>query len=690
MKKILIFAGTTEGRKLSECLAEAGISHTLCVATEYGKTLLQQNPFVAVRQGRMTQEEIKEFLVKESYDVTVDATHPYAQVVTRNIKGAVNELRGMGKSVSYLRLKREGSKKPKGNILENAGQVTFFGTGMDCAMALKNTKGNILLTTGSKELSDFCAFPEIKSRLYVRVLPSIESLSLCIEQEICGKQIIAMQGPFSAAMNEAIIHQYKISYLVTKESGGSGGYGEKLEAAKRMGIQVFVIGCRKEEGYSFRETVRELEKICGQSIPFRGRMRVTLAGIGMGSESGMTGEVREAIKEADILLGADRVLAYHLPEVEKHTYYQAEQIIPYLKEMQEKTDFPESKNVVILLSGDSGFYSGCRRLYESLNGEIRAGRLKASLHIMPGISSVSYLSACIGESYQDVPIYSLHGREVYNLARKIQYSSKTFLLTSGLKDVNRLGELLLKAGLAECEVVIGYQMSYESQRIETHTPYECSRLWEEGLYTCFVRNPHAQKRRLTHGLMDEEFIRDKTPMTKEEVRDVAICKLRLSENAVVYDIGSGTGSVAVEIAGISDEIQIYALERDREAVSLIEKNKKKHNLQNITVIEGEVPEGLIGLPAATHTFIGGSGGRMKEILQTLYRLNPWMHIVISAVSLETVCEIREALSLLSVKGEEMVQLQVNRVREAGNYHLMRAENPIWICSFDFDGGVLCG
>ena len=90
MKKILIFAGTTEGRRLSECLVGAGISHTLCVATEYGEIVLKQNPLVTVRQGRMAQEEIKELLFKENYDVVIDATHPYAEIVTRNIKGAVN------------------------------------------------------------------------------------------------------------------------------------------------------------------------------------------------------------------------------------------------------------------------------------------------------------------------------------------------------------------------------------------------------------------------------------------------------------------------------------------------------------------------------------------------------------------------------------------------------------------------
>ncbi len=683
MRKILIFAGTTEGRKLSECLAGAGISHTLCVATEYGEIVLKKDPLVTVRKGRMAQEEIRESLCKEGYDVVVDATHPYAKIVTQNIKGAVEELKDMGASMFYLRLKREGEKDPEGNIYEDPEQVAFFETARECAMALRGTKGNILLTTGSKGLSDFSTLEEIKDRLYVRVLPSMESLSLCREQGICGKQVIAMQGPFSAEMNEAMIHQYKISHLVTKESGIFGGYGEKLEAARRAGIQVSVIGCREEEGYSFPETVRELERICGQRIPFRGQMRIVLAGIGMGSESGMTGEVRKAIKEADVLLGAERLLSRYQPKMEKHPFYQAEQIIPYLEGPQGRAALSEDKNVVILMSGDSGFYSGCRRLYDALDEEIKNGKLNASLCILPGISSISYLAACIGESYQDAAIYSMHGKELFNLARKIKRNSKTFLLTSGVKDMNRLGELLMEADLAECEVITGYQLSYGNQRIQKHTPSQCCKLWEEGLYTCLVKNPHAEPGRLTHGIADEEFIRDDIPMTKEEVREVVICKLRLRENAVVYDIGSGTGSVAVEIAGLSDEIQVYALERRREAVSLIIRNREKHKLQNITVIEAEAPEGLGELPAATHAFIGGSGGRMKEIIRTLYQISPKMRVVINAVSLETVCEIREILSSFPVKGEEIVQVQVNRAGKVGDHHLFQAGNPIWICSFDF-------
>ena len=702
MKEILIFAGTTEGRKLSEYLAEVEMNHTVCVATEYGAIVLRQHPLVKVHQGRMNQEQIEEFIRNGKYDVVVDATHPFAKEITYNIQAILKEMGRIGISIPYLRLKRDGTT-------ERENGITYYETSEECVKTLEDTEGNILLTTGSKELYKYCVSEGIKHRLYVRVLPSVESLSLCTEQGICGKQVIAMQGPFTTEMNEAIIRQYEIAYLVTKESGVPGGYQEKINAAKRTGAKVFVIGCPEEgEGYSFPEICQKLEDMGGKKFqtknPQKGKMEIPcrypsmspkqdisfeiiLTGIGMGHKNSLTWEAARAIKEADILLGAERMIATVCSKAEKYPFYQAEQIISYLHDMQSGNTFTGNKKVVVLFSGDSGFYSGCQPLNKALKKEITEGRLNASLRILPGISSVAYLASCIGESYQDAAVYSTHGKKLCNLERRIKSSPKTFLIMSGVKDINQLGERLTNAGMQKCEIITGYQLSYEEQRVEKHTPVECMELKDEGLYTCFVRNPYAMQRRLTHGIADGQFIRDKVPMTKEEIREISICKLRLRDGAIVYDIGSGTGSVAIEIAGISDDIQVYAVEQKHEAVSLIEKNKEKFELQNVTVVEGEAPEGLSRLPMATHAFIGGSGGRLKEILVSLRQINPNMRVVVNAVSMETICEIREILSMDDmIKEEEVVQLQVSKAKKAGKYHLMRSENPVWICAFAFCGG----
>ncbi len=672
MKEILIFAGTTEGRELSECLAASGIVHTLCVATEYGEIVLKENPLMKVHKGRMNEGEIKEFIKNGNFACVVDATHPYADAITKNIKGAM-----VGMNIPYLRLKRQL------NIKENDKRVMYFNSNEDCARALEKTKGNILLTTGSKELSKYCVCENVKKRLYVRVLPGMESISLCMEQGIKGKQIIAMQGPFSTKMNEALIQQYGISCLVTKQSGVTGGYFEKVKAAGNAGISVYVVGHPKEdEGYSFNEICCELEKICEKKIQIESEMEIILAGIGMGCNNSLTKEVQEAIEEADILLGAERIIAPYKPRLEKKPIYLAREIIPYLRDIQEKGFCGKNLKVVILFSGDSGFYSGCQSLHKALQEQVSLGQLRASLRIMPGISSVAYLASCIGESYQDAAICSMHGRKLYNLAGRIKTEQKMYLLMSGVEDVKRLGKILIEEGMTECEVIAGYQLSYPKQQIIRMTPGECLELNEEGLYICFIKNKNALPKMVTHGIADENFIRDKVPMTKEEIREVSICKLKLHQGAVVYDIGSGTGSVAVEMAKISDSIHVYAIEQKSEAVSLIQQNKEKFRLENITVVDAKAPDRLTELPQATHAFIGGSGGNLKEILQTLYYINPNMRVVINAISLETICEIKKILTLFSVENEEIVQIQVSRTKAIGSYHLMQAENPVWICSFN--------
>lgn len=686
MRDILIFAGTTEGRKLSEYLAEAGIGHTVCVATEYGEIVLKSNPIVKIHQSRMGREEIKDFIVRGNYLAVIDATHPYAQIATRNIQSAVEELnalkpRGIELGITYFRLRREAllsSGDDEGLVKEN---VRYFESAKACAEALKRTEGNILLTTGSKELSCYCVSEEIKERLYVRILPGMESLSLCMEQGICGKQIIAMQGPFTIEMNEAIIRQYGIDVLVTKESGMSGGFLEKLEAAGRTGTDVFIIGRPEDDGYTFNEVCQEIGKLYGQKVCKEEPFQIVLAGVGMGNRNNLTKEVRDVIYEADILLGAKRMLAPYQPKLEKRPIYQAEQIIPYFKEMQEGNMLPEGSKAVVLFSGDSGFYSGCQGLYYALEKEIREGKLKASLRVLPGISSIAALAARIGESYQDAAVYSMHGKELQGLVKKIARNPKTFLLMSGVRDVNRLGKLLKEADMAECQVLAGYQLSYGEESVRMLSPEECCMLTEEGLYTCMVRNPYVEKELLTHGRRDEIFIRGKVPMTKEEVREISICKLQLYRGAVVYDIGSGTGSVAVEIAGLSEEIQVYAIEQKKEAALLIRRNKEKFGLENITVAEIKAPDGLDNLPAPTHAFIGGSGGRLREILGKLYQRSPGIRIVANAVSMETICEMRQCLAEFGIRDADIVQIQASRVKEMGKYHLMQAENPVWICAF---------
>lgn len=686
-KRVLIFSGTTEGRKLAEILAGSCVPAVVCVATEYGKQVMAPLAGIELHQGRMDRQQMQEFMKQEAFLAAVDATHPFAAEASENIR-----LCAQAQKIPYLRLQR--NTKPDGAGTYNGlADEAYFGTNEECRTALQRTKGNILLTTGSKELAVYCEQEKLRKRLYVRVLPSVESIELCRKQGLSGKQIIAMQGPFSKEMNLALLGQYGIQILVTKESGRIGGFEEKAAAAWQMGISLYVIGNpEKSDGLSFDAVCAKLETMTGAVLRQEQPFSVSLIGMGMGGIGTLTIAAKEKIAEADYLFGAKRVTdcvrQWGIGKEGSVTYpfYRAEDIIPVLQGIRQE----KQKEVAVLFSGDSGFYSGSGDLYQKLAVWRQGQPGGVSLGIYPGISSVSYFAAACGLSWQDAKIMSVHGRGEpkeweAEVLMAVRYHKKVFLLVSGVEDVRAAGAMLRENGPADCRVLLGYQLSSPEEMIRECTPEQCEQMTQEGLYILAVLHHVSEKRCLLPQKKDAEFIRGKVPMTKEEVREAAVCKLKLTENAVVYDIGSGTGSVAVEIAEQSESIRVFAVEQKDEAVCLIKQNREKFKLPNIEVIRGKAPECLTGLPVPTHAFIGGSGGCLKEILDALYRKNPAMRVVITSVSLETAGELTAVIKGMPTAEGEVIQMQVSRAKKAGGYHLMQAENPVYIWSFYFGG-----
>ena len=189
------------------------------------------------------------------------------------------------------------------------------------------------------------------------------------------------------------------------------------------------------------------------------------------------------------------------------------------------------------------------------------------------------------------------------------------------------------------------------------------------------------KNRLTPVLKDCEFIRGNVPMTKASVRHLSVLKLDLSEGDVVYDIGCGTGSVACEAALQSESLKVYAIEMKPEACELTRQNAEKFGLKNVSVIEGRAPGAFDGLEAPDCAFIGGSSGDLGAILETLCSFGRDIRVVVNAVSLETIADIHSIIRERDVEDVEIEQVSVSRSRELGSYHLMTAENPVFIASF---------
>ena len=263
MYDLFLFAGTTEGRVLADRLRDLG-EHRICcfTATEYGKSLIAPGKNVDVRSGRLTEAEmVRE--IRENTDeraIVIDATHPYAVEVTENIRNACKEV-----GRKYVRVLRGTTRKDDFYELSDGNIVV--GSTEEAAAWIAGTEGNVLLTTGSKELPVFTTVPGYRERLYARVLSLPSVVASCAEIGFLGKNLICMQGPFSEEMNIALIHQTGARYLVTKDTGREGGFPEKESAARACGCRMVIIRRPAgDTGISVEECVRQIREKDGREI----------------------------------------------------------------------------------------------------------------------------------------------------------------------------------------------------------------------------------------------------------------------------------------------------------------------------------------------------------------------------------------------------------------------------------------
>ena len=652
MYKAIVFAGTTEGYEISRFLSENKVPVLVCVATEYGSKSLEENEFLTIRAERLDQKQMQKLFTEEKPELVLDATHPYAAEVTVNIREACEKT-----DISYVRVLREAGAHKEAVYVENTQEAVSY---------LKHTAGNVLLTTGSKELSAYTEIPDYQERLFARVLSIQNVIESCRALGFEGKNLIAMQGPFSKELNAALLRQYDCHYLVTKDSGKAGGFEEKIEAAIECGVTPVIIGRPlKEEGCS----VKECKHMLTEKLRIHPEQYITLLGIGMGSEGTLTVQGKSAVQHADLIIGARRMAdAVALPGQDIFYEYRSAEIAAYIKA------HPEYAKIVIALSGDVGFYSGAKGLLKALDGNVE---------IVCGISSVVYFMSRIGLSWDDAKIVSAHGRAC-NLVSLIKTNQKVFAILGTSDGAARLAQKLTDYGMGDVQLYIGENLSYDNEKIFVKQAKELTGYEGDALSVICAWNPNAKVPLTTHGLPDDAFTRGKAPMTKTEVRTVSLAKLCLEEDSICYDIGAGTGSVSVEMALRASQGSVYSIEKKEDALALLEENKKKFALDHMHIIPGTAPEAMEELPIPTHAFIGGSSGNMKEIVELLLEKNPQVRMVINCITLETVGEALSCIKEMQTKRSEweweseVVQLGVARSKEIGRYHMMMGENPIYI------------
>ena len=393
-------------------------------------------------------------------------------------------------------------------------------------------------------------------------------------------------------------------------------------------------------------------------------MAVTLVGLGCGTIQTMTMEAAEAVRNADCLIGAKRLLA-QIPEenpAERREAILAEEILGIIQA-------DPRKNYCVLYSGDTGFYSGAAQLIPELE------RTSIQAQILPGISSVQYFSAKVARPWQDWNLFSAHGRDCDPVAAVMQ-GKPAFFLTGGKLTPQEICRQLTEAGLGKLWITLGENLSYENERILVGEAMDFAKGNFASL-SVMLAEPSETVRPRVRGIPDEYFIRGKVPMTKQEVRAVILSKLAPEEDDIVWDVGAGTGGVSIELALAADKGRVYAVEQKKEGVELIEANKKQFGTYNLTAIRGLAPMALEDLPAPDCVFIGGTMGQMKPILDCILRKNPAARICISSILAET---LGEAITGLQERGvvASVTQVSVARSEVVGGGHMMKAQNPIFL------------
>ncbi|WP_342996252.1 precorrin-6y C5,15-methyltransferase (decarboxylating) subunit CbiE [Collinsella aerofaciens] len=419
--------------------------------------------------------------------------------------------------------------------------------------------------------------------------------------------------------------------------------------------------------------------------------KVTIIGAGPGNPDLLSRAALDAIDIADVVIGAHRALVGIdvPPDVVRCELVKTADIVAAL------TDAASWQRVVVVMTGDVGLFSGARRLVEALSGNAQV-----DVRVIPGISSASYLAARLARPWQDWRFASAHG-VACDIVAEAERAGELFLATSGGEDPSRLSGELVLAGFGDARVTVAERLSYPDERITCATASEITGQTFDDLNVMLIdfaggagspagssasraaisRWPYASS-----GIPDELFIRGDVPMTKQEVRAVALAKLRLTATDTVWDVGAGTGSVSIEAALVARAGSVWAVERNATGVRLIRENADAFGCGNVHAVPGVAPEALAKLPVPDAVFVGGSAGELPSIVEAALEKNSQVRLCVPCVTVETLTEACALLSGSRFKEFEACQVSAARAEAVGSHHLMKAQNPVFLVSARGAGG----
>ncbi len=397
------------------------------------------------------------------------------------------------------------------------------------------------------------------------------------------------------------------------------------------------------------------------------QQKIYLIGAGIEGWEGFGGKALEVINKAELLIGHQRLLDI-FPDFqgEKQTFGDLSIMLDSLK----TTD----KLVVVLSSGDPNFFGIARFLLRNLP--------KDRIEIFPNVTSVQYAFSRIKEPWDDSIFVSVHGRELKSAIDRIIAADKAAVLTDNVNTPSALAKELINRGAEGYEVYLCEDLGLPTEKI-TRTDVKglvdrpasalniliMIKAWEPTLENYPVI-----------GIDDEEYHTAKKLITKQEIRAVTLAKLQLQNDLVMWDIGAGSGSVAIEAGNLMPNGKVFAMEKNAQYVAFLRDNLKKFSARNVLLVEALAPEGLDDLPDPDRVFIGGSGGMLEDIIDAVdRRLKPDGMIVLNAVTLDT---LTKAVEFLEDHGYTVDVSCVNVAKTRGltEYKMFEAHNPVYVIS----------
>ena len=396
--------------------------------------------------------------------------------------------------------------------------------------------------------------------------------------------------------------------------------------------------------------------------------KITVIGGGPGNEAYILPAARQKAAACDRIAGDRRILESFGISAEDERVHVMDRIMETMAWIGAQDS---ETHIGILVSGDPMLYSLYRMVVRTFPA--------AEVDIVPGISSVQAFAARLGEAMEDARLVSGHGRNLSEkaLAEAAAHCPKLFILCDKERTPAWIAGTLVNSGLKDVRMAAGSFLTYPEEKILSGKPEAFLDKTFGALSLALVKNDRAVESSGFSLLEDQQFSRNKTPMTREEVRWIILGKLRLSESSVLWDIGAGTGSVSVEAALRCRAGKVIAVERNPQALAVLRENSARLAPDNMEIVEGNALEVIDGLAVPTHVFIGGAGGVLKGILKKICGLGPGIRILISCVTLETLtmaCELcRENRGL---KTPEVMTVRIEHSRPLGSYHVMEGAHPV--------------